>query len=216
MIINQKFKLVIFDMDGTLLNGRSIVVISEKKAFKNELLTVLQKNIEPYQKSIEIAKFLKGYDSEDMLNIYRKIPLQNNVEYITKKLKEKAVKTAIATDSYQFIADDLKKRLQIDYAFANILKIKNRIITGELIIHNQEKKICHLDNIYSICKSMILDRLCNKLNIKTKEVIAVGDGVVDIGMISKAGLGIAYNAPGQLKKYADIATNDLSLILDYI
>ena len=60
----QKFKLVMFDMDGTLLDGRTIFVISEKKGFKNKLFKVLESNKEAYQKSIEIAasliKELKG------------------------------------------------------------------------------------------------------------------------------------------------------------
>ena len=54
------------------------------------------------------------------------------------------------------------------------------------------------------------------LNITPAEVIAVGDGVVDIGMIKKAGLGIAYNASEQVQKNADIITNDLAVVLDYI
>lgn len=181
----QKFKLVMFDMDGTLLDGRSIFIISEKKGFKNKLIKVLESNKEAYQKSIEIAKFLEGCDSRELLDIFREIPLQKNIRKIAKKLKKKSVKTAIATDSYQFIADDLKERLHFDYAFANNLIIKQNIVTGELILNNDTKNMCHFGKTYSICKGLVLDQLCDKLNIKNKEVIAVGDGLVDIGMIKK-------------------------------
>ena len=131
-------------------------------------------------------------------------------------LSEKAIKTAIATDSYQFIADDLKNRLQFDFAFANNLVIKDNIITGKLKINNIIKKPCYSGITYSICKGHILEKLCNRLNIKNTEVIAVGDGVVDIGMIKRAGLGIAYKAPEKVQKNADIITDDLSVILEYI
>ncbi|MCK5261883.1 MAG: HAD-IB family phosphatase, partial [Thermoplasmatales archaeon] len=191
----QKFKLVMFDMDGTLLDGRTIFVISEKKGFKNKLFKVLESNKEAYQKSIEIAKFLEGLDSRELLEISREIPLQKNIGKVAEKLKENSVTTAIATDSYQFIADDLKERLHFDYAFANNLIIKQNIVTGELVLNNNTKKMCHSGKIYSICKGLALDQLCDKLNIKNKEVIAIGDGIVDIGMIKKAGLGIAYKAP---------------------
>ena len=205
-----------FDMDGTLLDGRSIFIISEKKGFKNKLVKVLESNKEAYQKSIEIAKFLEGCDSRELLDIFREIPLQKNIRKIAKKLEKKSVKTSIATDSYQFIADDLKERLHFDYAFANNLIIKQNIVTGELIINNNTKKMCYFGKTYSICKGLVLDQLCDKLNIKNKEVIAVGDGLVDIGMIKKAGLGIAYKAPEEVQKYADIITNDLGVILEYI
>lgn len=216
MIKNPKFKLAMFDMDGTLLDGRTIVIFSEIKGFKDKLIKVLKSNTQPYQKSIKIAKFLKGQESMELLEIFHKIPLQNNIRKISTELNERSIKTAIVTDSYQFIADDLKERLHFDYAFANDLIIKNKIVTGDLILNNIKKEICHQNKIYSICKGMILTGLCYKLNIKSTEVIAVGDGVVDIGMIKKAGLGIAYKAPSHVQKYADVISDDLSIILEYV
>ena len=205
-----------FDMDGTLIDGRSIFVFSEKKGFKDKLLRSLQSDKEPYEKSIEIAQFLHGASSIELLEIFRKIPLHNNVEKVAQKLREKNVKTAVVTDSYQFIADDLKKRLHFDYAFANNLIIEQGIVTGKININNSSLKRCETGVIYSICKGLVLDQLYTMLNITPAEVIAVGDGVVDIGMIKKAGLGIAYNASEQVQKNADIITNDLAVVLDYI
>ena len=205
-----------FDMDGTLIDGRSIFVFSEKKGFKDKLLRSLQSDKEPYKKTIEIAQFLHGTSSIELLEIFRKIPLHNNVEKVAQKLREKNVKTAVVTDSYQFIADDLKKRLHFDYAFANNLIIEQGIVTGKININNSNLKRCETGVIYSICKGLVLDQLYTMLNITPAEVIAVGDGVVDIGMIKKAGLGIAYNASEQVQKNADIITNDLAVVLDYI
>jgi len=215
-IKNQKYKLAMFDMDGTLIDGRSIFVFSEKKGFKDKLLRSLQSDKEPYEKSIEIAQFLHGTSSIELLEIFRKIPLHNNVEKVAQELREKNVKTAVVTDSYQFIADDLKKRLHFDYAFANNLIIEQGIVTGKININNSSLKRCETGVMYSICKGLVLDQLCAMLNITPAEVIAVGDGVVDIGMIKKAELGIAYNASEQVQKNADIVTDDLAVVLDYI
>jgi len=215
-IKNQKYKLAMFDMDGTLIDGRSIFVFSEKKGFKDKLLRSLESDKEPYEKSIEIAQFLHGTSSIELLEIFRKIPLHNNVEKVAQELREKNVKTAVVTDSYQFIADDLKKRLHFDYAFANNLIIEQGIVTGKININNSSLKRCETGVMYSICKGLVLDQLCAMLNITPAEVIAVGDGVVDIGMIKKAELGIAYNASEQVQKNADIVTDDLAVVLDYI
>ena len=213
-----KYKLVLFDMDGTLIDGRGIFVIAEKKGFKDELIKLIKNNnMRFFERSIEIAKLSKALNKDDLLEIFRAIPLQENVETVIKNLKNKNIKTAIVTDSYQFLADDLKERLGIDYAFGNNLIIENNIVTGELKIHNKDlTEELNSGKIYSICKSCVLEQLCRLLNITEEEVIAVGDGKIDIGMLKRAGLGIAYKAPEEVQRHADIVTDDMNEILKYI
>jgi phosphoserine phosphatase len=213
-----RFKLAMFDMDGTLLNARTIFVFAEKKGFQDELTRLIKtQDLEFYEKSIEIAKSLKGMEKKELLEIFGNIPLHEHVESVISELNNKGIKTAIATDSYQFVADDLKERLGMDYAFANNLIMDDGIVTGELEIHNRELKE-DFDNskIYSICKSCVLEDLCRDLNISADETVAVGDGKVDIGMLNKAGLGIAFNAPDEVQKHADIVVNNLREVLGHI
>ena len=214
----NKYKLVAFDMDGTLINGRGIFLIAEKKNFINELLRLIKYDgIDFYEKSIEIAKLSKGFKKNEFLEIFRTVPLHENIKTVIEGLKKRDIKTAIITDSYQFLADDLKDRLGIDYAFANNLIINNGIITGDLEIHNTElKKDFYSGKIYSICKSNVLEQLSNKLGILVGESIAVGDGKVDIGMIKTAGLGIAFNATEEVQQNADIVIRDMKEVLEYI
>lgn len=213
----MKIKLVMFDMDGTLLDGRTIQKFADTIGFKNELSLLLKSNKKFYEITIEIAKLLKNLEKTELLKIFRKIPIQKNAEKVIKKLKKMNIRTAIITDSYQFVADDLKKRLDIDYAYANDLISKNGRFTGEIVLNNKNlirDKIT--DEIYSICKRCILEELCSKLKISEKEVIAIGDGIVDIGMIEKSGVGIAFKAPKRVQKYANVTTNNLIDILIYI
>lgn len=212
----QTYKLILFDMDGTLLNGRSIYFFVEKKGLHNQLSAILNGTEEPYKKSIQIAQLLKGISHQELLDIFKKIPLQDHVETIMPVIREKQIKTAIVTDGYQFFANNLKKRLGLNYAFANRLIINNKIITGDIVFQNGALKRSSNGKIYSIDKRSVLDFLCMTLDISPKETIAIGDGFVDIDMIKAAGLGIAYRAPPEVQNYADVAIDDLSLILQYL
>jgi len=212
----QQYRLVLFDMDGTLLSGRTIYVIAEKKGFTDQLSTILNNTTEPYEKSIEIAKLLKGIPYQEVLEIFKKIPFQEHVDSIIYFLRKNKIKTALVTDGYQSFANDIKKRLGLDYAFGNRLTINNQAITGDIFFQNQVLQRSSNGKIYSICKRSVLDFLCMTMDITQKEVIAIGDGPVDIDMIEAAGLGIAYRASPEVQIHADIATDDLRVILRYI
>lgn len=211
-------KLVMFDMDGTLIKGRGIFEIAEKKGFINELWRYIKDPyLEYYEKSIEIAKLSKGFKKNEYLEIFQKVPLQNNAQQVISELKKRNIKTAIATDSYLILAEDLKHRLNIDYVFANDLVTNDDVITGELRIHNKDLvEDISGNKIYSICKGCVLEQLCKDMNITLEQTIAIGDGIVDIGMINKAGIGIAFNATDEVKKYADVVSDELKIILEYI
>jgi len=204
-------------MDGTLLNGRTIIRIAEKKGFNNKLLKIMRKDEIAYKKSVEIAKLLKCITEKEFLEIFREISIQKHAEYVVRKLKNKGIKTAIVTDSYDIAAYDLGKRLGIDYVFSNKLIKHNGHLTGEIMLANNNLtprfEGC---KIHSICKKDVLNYLCRKCNMRPNEVMAVGDGDIDICMLREAGMGIAFNAPEEVIKNADIRITNLKDILNYI
>ena len=43
-------------------------------------------------------------------------------------------------------------------------------------------------------KSEALKKLCKKLNISSKDILAIGDNVNDLEMVKEAGIGVAVNS----------------------
>ncbi|MEM0493015.1 MAG: HAD-IB family phosphatase [Candidatus Thermoplasmatota archaeon] len=213
-----KYKMILFDMDDTLLKGRTIHIIGRDKGFLEEVIKLENSDIISYKKNEEIAKLLKGLTIQECLGIFRTIPLQDHLTEVLKEIKNKGLKTGIITNSYQFLADDLKDRLELDYAIGNILVHNNNIITGDLVIRNKQPTVKkhHGCRQHPICKKTILQELSKKTKIPVAEMVTVGDGRIDICMLREAGLGIAYRASEEVQRAADISINDLKDILKYI
>ena len=213
----MNYKLIAFDMDDTLLSGRTIYVIADRKGFRDEVDRIISMEIPNYKKTMEIAKLLEGMSVEEFLEIFRSIPLNDNVPEVFDEIRKKKIKTAIISNSYDIAAKDLANRLKIDFVIANELVVKDGIITGVVIPHNKNP----VDKIgdcrsYSVCKSEALEEICRKLNIDPSEAIAIGDGSIDRFMLSTAGLGIAYRPKANLEEYADVVIDDMIELLRFL
>lgn len=213
----MKYKLVAFDMDDTLLSGRTIYVIADKKNFRKEVDRIISMRIPNYRKTLEIAKFLKGMSVEEFLQIFRSIPLNKNVPEVVKELKERGLKLAIISNSYDLGAEDLARRLDFDFVIANKLVIEDDIITGKVLPYTKN----NVDDLndcrsYSVCKREALLEICKRMGIDPSESVAVGDGGIDRFMLETAGLGIAYRPKTDLSGYADVIIDDMMEVLNYI
>jgi len=215
---SSKYKLAAFDMDGTLLQRRSIFVVAEEIGLIDQVMKIINDDIYNYEKTIEIAKLLRGVSKNKFMNIVKTIPLNDGVREVIDELKRKGVKTAIISAGYNLASEIVKNKLGIDFVLSNRLKVdKNDVLTGEVEMYN--KNIVRIKGhcrSYSICKSDALRDLCNRLNINIEETVAIGDGPVDIYMLKEAGLGFAYNAPLEVQKAADIKIDNILDVLDYI
>jgi glucosyl-3-phosphoglycerate synthase len=211
------YRIALFDMDGTLLDGRKIFHFAEKKGFQRQLYDLLTSDDQPYQKSLKIARLLSGFSQIELLNLFREIPLRQHVIEVICEFKKRDMIVAIATDSCDVIAQDLQKKLNIDHVYANTLIINEGIVTGDLLIHNKEKVIDKVTNrIHSICKSCVVDVLAEKYGVSFEDIIAVGDGLVDCGMLRKVGLGVAIHAPREVQECADVSIDDFRTIISHL
>ncbi len=204
-------------MDGTLLNGRTIFSFAERFGFLEDLTILLDSDDEPYIKSLKIARLLKGRTKDELLSVFRKIPLRLHTQEVIDELKKSGMNVFIATDSYDIVAQDIQKRLGIRDIFANTLMIEKGSVTGELILHNKDHVFDDVTKrVYSICKGCIVEKLAKTYRVSLDDIIAVGDGIVDCSMIKKAGLGIAIDASDEVNNHADVIIKDLQTILSYV
>ena len=189
-------RLIVFDMDSTLIQSEVIVEMAKVHGVGDEVhkITEAAMNGEfDFDESLrKRVSLLKGLEESKLEDILGKIKLTEGVEDFIKTVKGLGYKVAIISGGFNFCANFYKYVLGLDYAFANELEIKNGKLTGNVVgpIVNAAKK------------AEILETLSQAERIKLEQVVAIGDGANDLEMLAKAGLGIAFHAKEVVKKSA--------------
>lgn len=191
-------KLIVFDMDDTLLKGRFIDTCAEKFGFRNELMEIRSSERDVIILTKQIATLLKGKSISDLIAVADSIPIIEGTKDIVTELKNRGYIVGIISDSYDCITNHIKIKTGMDFSLSNELEFSKSVCTGEVkipsFLFNNPKSLCK----HSICKTNALQSLMEKYNIKRENCIAIGDSLNDLCMIKEAGLGIAFCSKDEL------------------
>ena len=213
-----KSTLAVFDMDGTLIDGRLIEVLSKKFGLYAQVRHIQSdESIPGYVKTKKIAAVIRGIEEREIEIALDSIPPAKNSQEVISLLKKKGFRTGIITDSYSVAAQALVNKLDLDFFYANELKVDNGIVTGEINMPLGWEKIdCFCKN--SVCKRYHMEIHAKKICADIRNTIAIGDTRGDLCMIKQAGIGIAYMPKD---KYINETINQINIpdmigVLDFI
>lgn len=211
-------RLIAFDMDGTLLQGRTILYLAREFGFYDDAMRIIESDIPKKEISERLARHLAGITIEDFMRVVAKIPLMKGASKTVAAIQSMGHKTAIITDSYTLAAEHFREMLGIDDVSGNRLEVLDGNITGELHmpLNCMTAEVCHNP---SICKKETLKSLSAKHGLTMSQTVAIGDNWVDGCMLKAAGLGIAFNPKVRsLEEVADVVVRekDLKETLKYI
>lgn len=195
-VFRRSKRLIVFDMDSTLIQTEVIDEMAAVMGAGDEVRAITEAAMNgeiDFDESLKnrVAK-LKGLKIDQMEDILHKLPFTPGVEAFVKTVKDLGYKVALISGGFSFFAEALKEKLNLDYAFANDLVIKDGALTGEVegtIINAQQK-------------ALLLKVIAQQEKISLEQVVAIGDGANDLPMLSTAGLGIAYHAKDIVKRKA--------------
>ena len=144
---------------------------------------------------------LRGLPEARLQDLLDSVPLEEGAERLISTLKSLGYKTAVLSGGFSFFGNYLRKQLRLDYVFANELEIENGVVTGRVAGEIVDGKK----------KAELLSAIAKKENISLDQVVAVGDGVNDLPMLSMAGMGIAFHAKPLVRQSASHAVSYLGL-----
>jgi glucosyl-3-phosphoglycerate synthase len=185
-------KMLIFDMDNTILHNSFITTLATKFKFKDKLISIVSENSNPYTRTKLIAKLLKGLNIRQLIETVESIPVTNDFENIVRVFKTNGYVCGIISDSYDCITNHLVNKFGLDFSIANELEFSNSVASGEVKIPSVFIKTKESYCNHDFCKSNAMREIAKRYKIDIKNIIAIGDSESDICMIKDCGIGISF------------------------
>jgi len=206
MVSLAEFGLVAMDMDSTLLAIESIDEVADMQGIKAQVAEITQRTMRGeivFAESLrQRTALLKDLDQDALQYVYdHRVRLSPGAEKMLQRMKSAGLKTMVISGGFTFFTERIKSRLSLDYAAANTLDIQDGKLTGKVLG----------EIIGAHGKAEVLNKVREELGLKREQLIAIGDGANDLGMMEAAGVSIAYHAKPVVQARATYAINYVGL-----
>ncbi len=198
-ITRRAKRLVVFDVDSTLIQGEVIEMLGAHAGVEPEIREITEAAMRGelnFTESLERrVALLAGLPATAIDQVAASIELTPGARTTIRTLKRMGFRTGVVSGGFTQVIDGLVEELGLDFAVANELEIVDGKLTGKVIG----------DVVDRAGKAKVLRRFAAEYDIPLEQCVAVGDGANDIDMLSAAGMGVAFNAKPALREVADTA-----------
>jgi phosphoserine phosphatase len=207
-------RVISFDLDGVLFDGPSAAFpIAQQLGLGEKFMAVYAKVTQEkrrFEESIiEGCKIWKGVATDGAYNhLVNELPLRLGVQETLDILKGGGyIIGCISSGVSQFFMEPFSKRLDLDFAYSNILGEEGGAHNGEVryIMGGPQKVETAL-------------RLLGEKGLEGKHLASIGDGTNDIDLFNISGFSIAFNPENEEVSGAanvTLRSKDLRSILEY-
>ena len=196
------FKLLVMDMDSTLITIECIDEIADMQGLKSEVAAITEAAMrgeldfaESLQRRVAL---LKGLDESALARVFeQRLELTLGAHSMLHAMKQAGLRTVLVSGGFTYFTERLEHELELDVSHANRLEVIDGKLTGRVlgnIVDAQAKK------------STVIEQSA-ELGVPTSAAIVIGDGANDLAMMSVAGLSIAFRAKPVVQAKAKVALN---------
>lgn len=192
----------LFDMDGTLLDGRFVMKVAEHLGVERELGRYLDnKHLGNAERTRAIARLLAGVSLETIQEVARTLPLTDGAVDTVLALRKAGYLVGLVTDSFHAAAEIVRRRVFADFVVAHLLQFRNGMATGEVQLSPlmSHRPGCRK---HDQCKASVMSYLAENAGLVYERTLAVGDGENDVCMLRKAGISVAFRAESKAVRRA--------------
>lgn len=200
------FKLLVMDMDSTLITMETIDELADMVGIKAEVAKITESAMRgeiEYDESLRRRlALLKGLDVSALQRVYdERLRFSPGAEILLDSVRAAGIQTLLVSGGFTFMTDRLKTRVNLDYTHSNQLEIVNGKLTGAVI-----GGIVNAD-----AKRAMLVKVAAELGATRAQIAGVGDGANDLKFLAECGVSFAYHAKPVVREQTTYAINHAGL-----
>lgn len=203
--------LIIFDVEGVLLNAEYLPVLAQKfgPQKEKEIWDITKQGIRgeiDWEDGLcKRVNALRGIPYEDALSIGENLEIMPGAKVLCNALRNAGWKMIAVSGGFTIITDRLKKELLLDKIYSNELVFKDGKLDGVIISVTSDK-------------SKAVNEIIKEWGIRKEDIVVVVDGANDLKLFEIAGFTVGFCPVDVVKARADaiIEIRDLTLLLNLL
>ena len=208
----MKYRLILFDVDSTLIKQEVIDLLAEKSGHGREVQQItaraMKGEIDFSQALSKRVSLLEGLPESVFDEVISQISFAEGFDELFSYLRKNGFLVGAVSGGFHNVLDKLFAQLQLDFLKANVLEVVDGRLTGKITSAPIDR----------MAKARALREFAALHNIELENTVAVGDGANDIDMIEIAGLGVSYMGKEILRQKADLHLDKagLNALIQYL
>jgi phosphoserine phosphatase len=207
---DRRKRLLLADMDSTMIRQECVDELAVAAGIGDQVAAITARamngELDFEAALIERVALLEGLPEATIAEVLKtRITMMPGGATLVATMRAHGAYTALVSGGFTAFTGAVADRLGLDEHRANTLGVRNGALTGTVAqpILGREAKVAALDDLTA------------KMGLADDDVLAIGDGANDLGMLQRAGLGVAVHAKPAVQAQAAHAINhgDLTALL---